>query len=189
MLRGTAEYRRDADLSLGLLEHVVELLGVELEALEQAGGARDDEQQLADEPGQVGHRLDGLVLGLGEQALEVLRHLVEVAARDELLLRLEEAVAPELDHLVLHEAHDGYRRGGDGRGERRARRVKLRGALRHVRQRVLRDERAQPLLHLLRGLSHHPEHAHYLHVKCISNVLINSLTIHHTAQTIFIHDY
>ena len=66
------------------------------------------------------------------------KNYIEHVPSDELVLGLLQAVARHLEHLVVHEAHDGHRVGRDvgGGGE---------GL-------VAADEVLQPLLHLLRGL-------------------------------------
>ena len=68
-------------LALGRLQQLVELLRVELQALQQAGRPGHDQQQLLDEAGEQGCGLRGLVPRLYQQLLQVLTQLVEVPER------------------------------------------------------------------------------------------------------------
>ena len=53
-------------MALGRVQQLQELLGVELEALEEARRPRDDQQQLLDQRRQVARRLRRLLAGLNE---------------------------------------------------------------------------------------------------------------------------
>ena len=69
----------DPGLALGRLQQLVELLGVELETLQQPRRSRHDEQQLLDEAGQQRGRLRRLLPRLHQQLLKVLAQLVEIS--------------------------------------------------------------------------------------------------------------
>ena len=89
-------------LALGGLKQLVELLGVELQALQQPGRPGHDQQQLLDEAGEESGRLRGLVPRLDQQLLQVLAQLVKVPGEKEAAsVHVEQETGKNIRSLIL----------------------------------------------------------------------------------------